>query len=29
VTVDANGDVTEVTVGNRDPDHSGICPLLR
>lgn len=29
VTVDANGDVTEVTVGNRDPDHSGVCELLR
>ena len=29
VTVDANGDVTEVTVGNRDPDHSGVCDLLR
>jgi hypothetical protein len=29
VTVDANGDVSEVSVGARDPDHSGICPFLR
>ena len=29
VTVDANGDVTEVSVGARDPDHSGVCPLLQ
>jgi hypothetical protein len=28
VTVDSNGDATEVTFGARDPDHSGICPLL-
>jgi hypothetical protein len=29
VTVDASGNVTEVSVGARDPDHSGVCPLLR
>ncbi len=29
VTIDANGDETEVSVGARDPDHSGVCPLLR
>jgi hypothetical protein len=28
VTVDANGNVGEVSVGARDPDHSGVCPLL-
>jgi hypothetical protein len=29
LAVDANGDVTEVTVGARDPDHSGVCPLIQ
>jgi hypothetical protein len=29
VTVDAAGNVTEVTVGARDPDRSGVCLLLR
>jgi hypothetical protein len=29
VTVEANGDVSEVSVGARDPDHSGVCPLLQ
>ncbi len=29
VTVDPNGDVTDVSVGARDPDHSGVCPLIR
>jgi hypothetical protein len=29
VTVDPSGNVTEVSVGARDPDHSGVCPLLR
>jgi hypothetical protein len=28
IRVAANGDVSEVTVGARDPDHSGVCPLL-
>jgi hypothetical protein len=29
VTVGSNGDALEVSVGARDPDHSGVCPLLR
>jgi hypothetical protein len=29
VTVDPAGNVTELSVGARDPDRSGICPLLR
>lgn len=28
VTLDAAGNVTEVTVGARDPDRSGVCVLL-
>lgn len=29
VTIDPNGNETEVTFGARDPDHSGVCPLLQ
>ena len=29
VTINANGDETEVTFGARDPDHSGVCSLLQ
>ena len=29
VEVGPNGDVTEVSTGARDPDHSGVCPLLQ
>ena len=29
VTIAPNGEESEVSFGARDPDHSGICPLLR